>query len=63
MCNAKVVFPPDSGPNISIIRPFGTPPTPKATSNEKHPVETISSRLHILDNNMNITFFEAKTNW
>ena len=31
--------------------------------NEKHPVETISSRLHILDNNMNITFFEAKTNW
>ena len=31
--------------------------------NEGYPVETISNKLHILDDNMNITFFEAKTNW
>jgi hypothetical protein len=31
--------------------------------NEGHPVETISNKLHILDNDMHVTFFEAKTNW
>jgi hypothetical protein len=31
--------------------------------NEKHPVETIANKLHILDDSMNVTFFEAKTNW
>jgi hypothetical protein len=30
---------------------------------ENYPIETISNKLHILDNNMNVTFFEAKTNW
>ncbi|HIG32339.1 MAG TPA: DUF4956 domain-containing protein [Flavobacteriales bacterium] len=31
--------------------------------NEKRPVETIANKLHILDDSMNVTFFEAKTNW
>ena len=43
MCKAKVVFPEDSGPKTSIILPFGTPPTPKAISNERHPVEIAST--------------------
>ena len=30
---------------------------------EGHPIETISNKLHILDDSMNVTFFEAKTNW
>ena len=29
---------------------------------EQH-IETISNKLHALDNDMNVTFFEAKTNW
>ena len=29
---------------------------------EQH-IETISNKLHTLDNDMNVTFFEAKTNW
>jgi len=31
--------------------------------NEEQPIETISNRLNSLDNDMNVTFFEAKTNW
>jgi len=31
--------------------------------NKDHPIETISNKLFVLDNNINITFFEAKTNW
>jgi len=30
---------------------------------EGHSIETISNKLHILDDSMNVTFFEAKTNW
>ena len=30
---------------------------------EDHSIETISNKLHALDNNIHITFFEAKTNW
>jgi len=30
---------------------------------DKSPVEAIANRLHKLDKNMKITFFEAKTNW
>ena len=33
------------------------------TPNENSPIETITNRLHKLDNHMKITFFEAKTNW
>ena len=45
MCNVKVVFPEDSGPNISIILPFGTPPTPNATSSDKQPVGIMLSLI------------------
>ncbi len=38
-CNATVVLPEDSGPNISITLPRGNPPTPSATSSARHPVE------------------------
>jgi len=31
--------------------------------NENSPVETIANKLQKLDNNMKITFFEARTNW
>ena len=30
---------------------------------EDHPIEEISNKLHKLDNDIHITFFEAKTNW
>ncbi|EKD22892.1 MAG: hypothetical protein ACD_83C00205G0001 [uncultured bacterium] len=42
MVVAKLVFPEDSGPNISIMRPLGTPP-PKARSSEMMPVGIIST--------------------
>ena len=38
-CNAIVVLPEDSGPKISVMRPFGYPPTPKALSNPTEPLE------------------------
>lgn len=31
--------------------------------NEKYPIETISNKLNALDDDMSVTFFEAKTNW
>jgi uncharacterized membrane protein YhiD involved in acid resistance len=31
--------------------------------NEDSPIESITDKLHALDKNMKITFFEAKTNW
>ena len=37
-----VVFPDASGPNISITRPQGRPPTPKAKSIKIEPVEITS---------------------
>jgi len=39
MCSARVVFPEDSGPKISVTRPRGIPPIPRATSSEMAPVE------------------------
>ena len=30
---------------------------------EVHPIEAISNKLQSLDNDMHVTFFEAKTNW
>ena len=30
---------------------------------EDHPIEAISNKLHTLDNDIHVTFFEAKTNW
>ena len=29
----------------------------------EHPIESISNKLHALDNDVHVTFFEAKTNW
>ena len=29
----------------------------------EHPIESISNKLHTLDNDIHVTFFEAKTNW
>ncbi len=45
--SARVVFPDDSGPNISIIRPLGSPPTPNATSKEKEPVGIVSTCIAV----------------
>src|SRR5919106_2695969 len=39
-CWQSVVLPLDSGPKISVIRPRGTPPTPRARSSATEPVET-----------------------
>ncbi len=44
-CNASVVFPDDSGPKISMIRPHGNPPTPIASSIKIEPVEITSTTL------------------
>ena len=30
---------------------------------EEHPIEAISNKLYVLDKDMHVTFFEAKTNW
>src|SRR5215510_1723573 len=42
-CSASVVLPLDSGPNTSMTRPRGNPPTPKAASRESEPDEIASS--------------------
>src|SRR5215204_2791560 len=39
ICRARVVLPLDSGPKISMTRPLGTPPTPRARSSARAPVE------------------------
>ena len=31
--------------------------------NEEYSIETISEKLYMLDNDVHVTFFEAKTNW
>ena len=46
-CKAKVVFPLDSGPKISIIRPRGIPCPPKAISNDKLPVRIPSTQVFL----------------
>jgi len=39
-CRASVVFPDDSGPYTSTMRPRGSPPVPNAMSNPSDPVDT-----------------------
>ena len=39
----SVVLPDDSGPKISMIRPRGTPPMPRAASSEMAPVGMAST--------------------
>ena len=41
-CNATVVLPDDSGPNISTILPLGNPPIPSATSKLNAPDGIVS---------------------
>src|SRR4051812_5669891 len=38
MCSVSVVLPEDSGPKISMTRPFGIPDPPSAISSESEPV-------------------------
>ena len=38
-CSASVVLPDDSGPKISVTRPRGSPPMPRAKSMLIEPVE------------------------
>src|SRR3989442_1908130 len=42
-CSAGVVLQLDSGPKISMTRPRGNPPTPRAASRESDPDEIASS--------------------
>src|SRR4029077_14920172 len=46
-CSESVVLPLDSGPKISMTRPRGYPPTPRAASSEIDPDE-IASRAALL---------------
>ena len=41
-CRESVVLPEDSGPNTSMMRPRGRPPTPSARSRPREPVDTVS---------------------
>jgi hypothetical protein len=53
--------------NLKLVRldkgPSGNTSVMLIVPNEDHPIEEISNRLHKLDNDIHITFFEAKTNW
>ena len=48
MCSVTVVLPEDSGPNTSMMRPRGMPPTPSAISSGKIPVEITSTFMFAL---------------
>ena len=48
ICVARVVFPELSGPYISTILPFGTPPIPKAISKPREPVDIDSISTLVL---------------
>ncbi len=43
----NVVLPDDSGPKISMIRPRGSPPTPRARSMASEPVEIVSTIMRV----------------
>ena len=53
--------------NLKLVRldkgPSGNTSVMLIVPNEDHPIEEISNKLHKLDNDIHITFFEAKTNW
>ena len=48
-CWQTVVLPDDSGPKISVIRPRGIPPTPRARSSAIEPVGTESTDCRSAD--------------
>ena len=53
--------------NLKLVRldkgPSGNTSVMSIVPDEDHPIEEISNKLHKLDNDIHITFFEAKTNW
>ncbi len=69
MCSESVVFPDDSGPKISIMRPRGTPPMPSAQSRPIEPVGIASIPTFavlpsvIIDSSPNFVLIEAIASW
>jgi len=53
--------------NLKLVRldkgPSSNTAVMLVVPDENSPIETIVNKLHTLDSNMNVTFFEAKTNW
>jgi hypothetical protein len=53
--------------NLKLVRldksPSSNTSVMLVVPDEKQPIETISNKLHVLDDDMHVTFFEAKTNW
>jgi len=53
--------------NLKLVRldkaPSGNTSVMLIIPNEDRPIETISNNLNVLDKDMSVTFFEAKTNW
>jgi uncharacterized membrane protein YhiD involved in acid resistance len=53
--------------NLKLIRldkgPSGNTSVMLIVPDADHSIETISNKLHALDKNVHVTFFEAKTNW
>ena len=53
--------------NLKLVRldkgPSGNTSVMLIVPDRDHPIEEISNKLHKLDNDIHITFFEAKTNW
>ena len=47
VCSATVVLPEDSGPYISTILPFGSPPIPTAMSSPIEPVDITSIFIEV----------------
>ena len=53
--------------NLKLVRldkaPLSNTSVMLVVPNDNSPIEEVSNMLHELDNNIKITFFEAKTNW
>jgi len=53
--------------NLKLVRLDKSPSSNTAVMlvvpDENSPIETIVNKLHTLDSNISVTFFEAKTNW
>jgi hypothetical protein len=53
--------------NLKLVRldksPSSNTSVMLVVPDEKQPIETISNKLHVLDDDMHVTFFEAKANW
>ena len=53
--------------NLKLVRldkgPSGNTSVMLIVPDEDHPIDEISNKLHKLDSDIHITFFEAKTNW